>query len=92
MTDTPTTKAAQHVPTMAERTEELVARREHVALGGGQKRQARQHEAGKLTARERVDALLDPGSFQEVGMFSTHQSHYWHHKICLQKTITAPDR
>jgi propionyl-CoA carboxylase beta chain len=40
--------------------------------GGGPARVARQHERGKLTARERIDALLDPGSFRELGRFVTH--------------------
>jgi propionyl-CoA carboxylase beta chain len=42
--------------------------------GGGEDRVRKQHEAGKRTARERVDALLDPGSFQELDAFVTHQS------------------
>ncbi len=43
-------------------------------LGGGQKRQEAQHAKGKLTARERVDYLLDAGSFQELGALVTHRS------------------
>lgn len=42
-------------------------------LGGGEKRIASQHAKGKLTARERVELLLDPGSFEEVGMLVTHR-------------------
>src|SRR5262249_32166378 len=41
--------------------------------GGGADRIAKQHEGGKLTARERVDLLLDPGTFVEVGRFVTHR-------------------
>jgi len=41
--------------------------------GGGPDRIERQHEAGKLTARERIDALLDPGSFVELDKFVTHR-------------------
>ncbi|TVQ94600.1 MAG: acyl-CoA carboxylase subunit beta [Deltaproteobacteria bacterium] len=41
-------------------------------LGGGQARIDKQHAQGKLTARERVDALLDPGTFVEIGRFVTH--------------------
>src|SRR5436190_6080973 len=41
--------------------------------GGGQARIDKQHQAGKLTARERVDFLLDPGSFVEVDRFVTHR-------------------
>ncbi|HEU4537387.1 MAG TPA: carboxyl transferase domain-containing protein, partial [Polyangiaceae bacterium] len=40
--------------------------------GGGPERVAKQHAAGKLTARERLDLLLDPGSFVEMGRFVTH--------------------
>ncbi|HKA86469.1 MAG TPA: acyl-CoA carboxylase subunit beta [Haliangiales bacterium] len=44
-------------------------------LGGGADRIERQHAAGKLTARERIDLLLDPGSFVEMDKFVTHRSH-----------------
>ncbi len=47
---------------------------EQVKQGGGLKRIEKQHQSGKLTARERLDLLLDPGSFEELGMFITHQS------------------
>src|SRR3954470_13926711 len=43
-------------------------------LGGGADRIAKQHEAGKLTARERIDLLLDPGSFSELDKFVTHRA------------------
>jgi len=43
-------------------------------LGGGADRIAKQHEAGKLTARERIDLLLDPGSFTEMDKFVTHRN------------------
>ncbi len=42
-------------------------------LGGGEDRLRRQHEAGKLTARERIDLLFDPGSFEEVDKLVTHR-------------------
>src|SRR5450631_1748655 len=42
-------------------------------LGGGAARIKKQHEGGKLTARERIDLLLDPGSFTEIGRFVTHR-------------------
>ena len=42
-------------------------------LGGGGERLERQHEAGKLTARERIDLLFDPGSFQEIDKLVTHR-------------------
>lgn len=50
---------------------ELRQKREEARLGGGQKRIDQQHAKGKLTARERVDLLLDEGSFQELGSFVT---------------------
>ena len=53
--------------------EQLEARRERARLGGGEARIQRQHEKGKLTARERIDALLDEGSFEEYDMFVEHQ-------------------
>src|SRR3569623_334971 len=49
----------------------LVARRDSARLGGGQRRIDAQHGKGKLTARERLDVLLDPGSFEEYDMFVT---------------------
>ena len=42
-------------------------------LGGGEERIKKQHEGGKLTARERIDLLLDPDSFVEIGRFVTHR-------------------
>lgn len=54
--------------------EDLHQRRKEARLGGGAARLARQHDKGKLSARERVEILLDDGSFQELGMFVRHQS------------------
>ena len=54
--------------------EELEARREKARLGGGQKRIDAQHGKGKLSARERLDVLLDPGSFEEYDMFVVHRA------------------
>ncbi|EDQ05113.1 Propionyl-CoA carboxylase beta chain [Sulfitobacter indolifex] len=53
--------------------EQLERRREDARLGGGQARIDAQHGRGKLTARERVDLLLDEGSFEEFDMFVTHR-------------------
>ena len=53
-------------PNPSQRLERLQARAE---LGGGESRISRQHDRGKLTARERLAALLDPGSFAEIGAF-----------------------
>ena len=56
-----------------DKIDELRRRREAALAGGGQDRIARQHESGKLTARERLDFLLDEGSFQEVDQLVTHR-------------------
>ncbi|RKX64388.1 methylmalonyl-CoA carboxyltransferase, partial [candidate division TA06 bacterium] len=49
--------------------------KEEAKLGGGEKRIASQHEKGKYTARERIDKLLDPGSFEELDIFVEHENH-----------------
>src|SRR3954469_18076467 len=54
--------------------EELEARRAQALLGGGEKRIAAQHAKGKLTARERLEILLDPGSFEEFDTFVEHRA------------------
>ncbi|WP_112321666.1 acyl-CoA carboxylase subunit beta [Oceanibium sediminis] len=54
--------------------EQLEARRAEARLGGGQKRIDAQHAKGKLTARERLDVLLDEGSFEEFDMFVAHRA------------------
>ena len=53
--------------------EQLEAKRQQALLGGGEKRIAAQHKKGKLTARERLTLLLDPGSFEEWDMFKEHR-------------------
>jgi propionyl-CoA carboxylase beta chain len=53
--------------------EQLEQKRGEARLGGGQRRIDTQHGKGKLTARERLDVLLDPGSFEEYDMFVTHR-------------------
>ncbi|WP_375450629.1 acyl-CoA carboxylase subunit beta [uncultured Devosia sp.] len=53
---------------------QLEEKRAQARLGGGQKRIDGQHAKGKLTARERLDVLLDPGSFEEYDMFVTHRA------------------
>ena len=52
---------------------ELERREENARLGGGEARIERQHASGKLTARERLDLLFDPGSFCEMDAFVTHR-------------------
>lgn len=59
---------------MKERIEELLTTKEGIHLGGGTKRIESQHSKGKLTARERLDLLLDEGSFVEVDTFVSHRS------------------
>ncbi|MGQ0565190.1 MAG: acyl-CoA carboxylase subunit beta [Gemmobacter sp.] len=54
---------------------ELDRRRAVARMGGGEARVAAQHAKGKLTARERVELLLDEGSFEEFDMFVVHRSH-----------------
>ncbi len=58
---------------MKEILQELEGRRQEARLGGGQRRIDAQHGKGKLTARERVELLLDAGSFEEFDMFVTHR-------------------
>ena len=68
------TEAGSHASTTTEKIEHLRALREQARLGGGQRRIEAQHAKGKLTARERLDLLLDPGSFVEIDQFVTHRS------------------
>jgi propionyl-CoA carboxylase beta chain len=65
----PTTKE----PSVDEKIKRLHELNEQAKLGGGQKRIEEQHNKGKLTARERIDLLLDPGSFNELDRFVVHQ-------------------
>ena len=62
------------IHTMQERIADLRKRTSEEMLGGGEERQEKQHQGGKLTARERVDALVDPDSFEETGLFAEHRS------------------
>src|ERR1700761_7420328 len=59
---------------MQDMLKELERRRSAARDGGGQRRIDAQHAKGKLTARERIDVLLDPGSFEEYDMFVEHRS------------------
>ena len=56
-----------------EKIQELIERREKARQGGGEKAIAKQHEKGKFTARERINMLLDEGSFEELDMFVQHR-------------------
>ncbi|MGE4287045.1 MAG: acyl-CoA carboxylase subunit beta [Salinivirgaceae bacterium] len=56
-----------------DKIKELIDKRVQARLGGGEKRIEAQHQKGKFTARERIDMLLDEGSFEEFDMFVTHR-------------------
>jgi len=58
-----------------DKVRQLVELREKARLGGGEKRIESQHKKGKYTARERIEMILDEGSFEEFDMFVTHRSH-----------------
>jgi len=57
-----------------ERLKELISLKKQAMVGGGAKRIEQQRALGKLTARERIDLLLDEGTFEELGAFITHRS------------------
>ena len=59
--------------TVQEKIDLMNAKKEHIRLGGGQARIDKQHEKGKLTARERLELLFDDGSFVELDMFMKHR-------------------
>ncbi|HTX54123.1 MAG TPA: carboxyl transferase domain-containing protein [Candidatus Baltobacteraceae bacterium] len=61
------------VPTIDELLKELERRQDSVRAGGGPERVQKQHEAGKLTARERLGRLFDAGAFAEIDMFVEHR-------------------
>ena len=58
-----------------EKIKDLIARREKARLGGGEKAIDKQHQRGKYTARERIEMLVDEGSFEEYDMFKLHRCH-----------------
>src|SRR4051794_39954515 len=60
--------------TMQDKVAELHQRASKAMLGGGEDRLEKQRQGGKLTARERVEALVDPGSFEESGLFAEHRA------------------
>ena len=67
-------KTATNVQSTEEKIARLEAMNQEALMGGGADRIEKQHEKGKLTARERIDLLLDQGSFQEIGKFVTHRA------------------
>lgn len=71
------TKSKRKHKTLNDHMGELRAKRARIQLGGGQGRIDKQHAAGKLSARERITKLVDPNSFQEIGLFAEHRSTYF---------------
>jgi methylmalonyl-CoA carboxyltransferase large subunit len=63
--------------TMLDKVADLNARRAQLELGGGKERIDKQHASGKLTARERVAALVDKNTFEEIGLFARHRATYF---------------
>lgn len=59
----------------SEKIKKLIENRTKARLGGGEKAIDKQHQRGKYTARERIDMLLDAGSFEEYDMFKLHRCH-----------------
>src|SRR3954469_14748140 len=62
---------------MQDKVADLNARRAELELGGGKDRIDKQHQSGKMTARERVAALVDKNTFQEIGLFAKHRATYF---------------
>ncbi|MCK4261146.1 MAG: hypothetical protein KAX49_19380 [Halanaerobiales bacterium] len=56
-----------------QKIQELLAEKSRLMLGGGEKRIEKQHAKGKLTARERIQLLVDENSFVEVNLFVSHR-------------------
>ena len=65
----------EHVPTVEERIEELRRKKKAALTPGGPGSTKKQHDRGKLTARERLDTLMDKGSFVETDPFAIHRAH-----------------
>lgn len=62
------------MPDIYQKINELYDRRREIEMGGGDERIEKQHEKGKLTARERIELLVDPGTFMELNPFIAHRS------------------
>ena len=63
-----------HMSSSNQKLEELYQKEQEALLGGGQKRIDAQHKRGKLTARERIELLVDKGTFEELDKFVVHRS------------------
>lgn len=74
---------------MKEQIEALKRRRYAATAMGGEEKIQRQHDKGKLTARERVNLLLDPGSFQEYGLLASHAGQKPNEKITPADGLVA---
>src|ERR1051326_5033243 len=77
---------------MSDIVKRLEEKRAAARAGGGTRRIKTQHEKGKLTARERLEVLLDPDSFEEWDMFVEHRSHDFgigEHKIPGDGVVTG---
>jgi len=71
------TRTQERKRTIKDGINTLQEKRAQIKAGGGKTRVEKQHAAGKMTARERVDQLLDRESFQEIGLFAEHRSTYF---------------
>ena len=67
----------QKSKSMQDKIADLNARRTELEAGGGKDRMDKQHQSGKLTARERIAALVDKNSFEEIGLFARHRATYF---------------
>jgi acetyl-CoA carboxylase carboxyltransferase component len=74
-TDMSTAAPGPSVHPIEERLSQLAERREQALHAGSEAAVQRQHDRGKLTARERIDLLVDPGSFHELDMLARHRAH-----------------
>ena len=74
----------------SEKIDEYTKNKNTALQGGGQERISSQHEKGKLTARERIDLLLDEGTFVEVDPMTTH--HYYEYDCLLYTSPSPRDR
>lgn len=67
-------KKAKKAAKMQQLVDAVHERRVRDRLGGGEERLQKQRDAGKMTARERIDALIDEGTFQEIGLFRRNRT------------------
>lgn len=82
-------ESKQEVLILQEKILEMQERRRKIELGGGDKRIMRQHEKGKLTARERLDILLDEGTFREMNTFIEHRGTHFTEEAPGEGVVTG---